>query len=86
MRATRVTSDEFQSDFGSFSDRARQEPVIITRNGEDALVVVSAEEWARLSQRDRKAGAAEDLPDEWLDAVLKAEVPSEYPNLDAEME
>ena len=85
MRATRVTSDVDDSDFGSCSDSARQEPVS-TRNGEDGLVVVSAEEWARLSQRHRKAGAAEDLPDEWLDAVLKAEVPSELLYLDAEME
>ena len=57
-----------------------------TQGGEDALVVVSVEEWARLSQRDRSVGAAEDLPDEWLEAVLEAEVPAEYAYLDAELE
>lgn len=85
MRATRVTSDEFRSAFGSLSDRARREPVIITRSGEDALVV-SIEEWARLSQRDRRVGAAEDMPDEGLEAVLKAEVPAEHACLNAELE
>ena len=86
MRATRVTSDEFRSDFGSLSDEARRHPLIITQGGKDALVVVSVEEWARLSQRDRGVGAAEDLPDEWLEAVLKAEVPAEYAYLDAGLE
>ena len=86
MRATRVTSEEFQSDFGNLSDEARRQPVIVTQGGEDALVVVSVEEWARLSQRDRRVGAAEDLPDEWLEAVLEAEVPAEYAYLDAELE
>lgn len=86
MRATRVTSDEFQSDFGSLSDKAKREPVIITQRGEDALVVVSVEEWTRLSQRDRRVGAAEDLPDEWLEAVSKAEVPARYSYLNAELD
>ena len=86
MRATRVTSEEFQSDFGNLSDEARRQPVIVTQGGEDALVVVSVEEWARLSQRARRVGAAEDLPDEWLEAVLEAEVPAEYAYLDAELE
>ena len=85
MRATRVTSDEFQSDFGTLSDKAKREPVIITQQGEDTLVVVSVEEWTRLSQRDRRVGAAEDLPDDWLEALLKAEVPAEYSYLDAEL-
>ena len=52
MRATRVTSDEFQSDFTGLSVKARQEPVIITQGGEDRLVVVSVEEWVRLSRRE----------------------------------
>lgn len=86
MRATRVTSDEAQSDFVSLSDKARHQPVIITQEGQDTLVVVSVEEWARLSQRDRRVGAAEDLSDEWLEAVLKAEVPAEYAYLNAELE
>ncbi len=77
MRATRVTSEEFQGDFGDLSDEARRQPVIVTQGGEDALAVVSVEEWARSSQRDRRVGAAGDLPDKWLEAVLKAEVPAE---------
>ncbi len=75
MRATRVTSEEFQSDFGNLSDEARRQPVIVTQGGEDALVVVSVEEWARFSQRDRRVGAADDLPDRMVATpLLEAEV------------
>jgi prevent-host-death family protein len=86
MPATRVTSDEFRQDFGSLSDKAKREPVIITQRGEDALVVVSVEEWTRLSEQDRKVGVAQELPDEWFAAVLKAEVPAEYAYLNAELD
>jgi prevent-host-death family protein len=71
----KVTASEFQRAFGELSDKALKEAVAITKQGRDHLVLVSAEEYARLKRRDRKAGRAGDLPDEWLDAVRKAEVP-----------
>ena len=86
MGTTRVTSMEFQRDYDLLSDRARREPVVITREGQDSLVVVSADEFARLSRRDRTVGSAGDLPDAWLDAVLIAEVPAGYAHLNAELE
>lgn len=60
---TRVTASEFQQSFGALSDKARDEPVVITKHGRDSLVVMSAEEWDRLRRRDRRVGLAEDLPD-----------------------
>ena len=86
MKQVRVTSKEFQQSFGPLSDKARHEPVVITRHGRDSLVIMSAEEWARLMRRDRKVGLAADLPDQWLEAVLTAEVPPAYSFLDAELE
>ncbi len=86
MKATRVTASEFQQAFGVLSDKARHEPVVITQHGQDTLVVISAEEWARLSRRERRVGLTADLPDEWLEAVLAAEVPAEYAHLDAELD
>ena len=56
MEMTRVTSSEFQAAFGSLSDKARHEPVVITKHGRDSLVVMSAEEWERLRRRDRRVG------------------------------
>jgi prevent-host-death family protein len=73
MDMVRVTASEFQRSFGQLSDRALRETVAITKQGRDHLVLLSAEEYARLKRRDRKVGLAADLPDEWLDAVGKAE-------------
>ncbi len=85
MTATRVTSSEFQQAFGSLSDRARHEPVVITKHGRDSLVVMPVEEWERLKRRDRHVGLTADLPEEWLEAVRTATVPEEFDHLDAEL-
>lgn len=82
---TRVTASEFQAAFGALSDKARREPVVITKHGRDSLVVMSTDEWARLKRRDRRVGEAADLPDEWIEAVRNAKVPAEYEHLDAEL-
>jgi prevent-host-death family protein len=82
---TRVTASEFQKSFGALSDKALQGPVAITKQGRDHLVVLSAEEYARLKRRDRIVHAAGDLPDEWLDAVREAKMPPGHEHLDAEL-
>ena len=82
---TRVTSSEFQQAFGSLSDKARHEPVVITKHGRDSLVVMAAEEWERLRRRDRRVGLTSELPDEWIEAVRNAKVTDEYAGLDAEL-
>ena len=66
MQPTRVTASEFQQAFGALSDKARREPVVITKHGRDSLVVMSAEEWERLKRRDRRAGLTAELPEEWV--------------------
>lgn len=81
----KVTASEFQKSFGALSDRALRAPVTITKQGRDHLVVMSADEYARLKRRDRKVGLAEELPDEWLEAVRKAKVPDEHAALDDEL-
>ena len=85
MPSTRVTASQFQQSFGALSDKARHEPVVITKHGRDSLVVMSAEEWARLKRRDRRVGLAGELPEEWIEAVRRSEIPEEYAHLDAEM-
>lgn len=85
MDMIRVTASEFQKAFGTFSDKALREPVAITKQGRDHLVVVSAEEFARLKRRDRKVHAAGELPPEWLEAVQAAEMPAGLEHLDAEL-
>ncbi len=85
MNVTRVSASEFQQAFGALSDKARREPVVITKHGRDSLVVMSAEEWRRLKRRDRQVGLTTELPEEWVEAVCSANVPDEFAHLDAEL-
>lgn len=85
MDLTRVTASEFQKAFGALSDKALREPVAITKQGRDHLVVLSAEEYVRLKRRDRIVYAAGDLPEEWLDAVRTARMPDGLEHLNADL-
>lgn len=53
----RVSTAEFISRVNDLTDRAETEPVMITKGGRDRLVLVSADEYARLVDRDRSASA-----------------------------
>lgn len=46
---TRVTASEFKNNIGAFSDVAMREPVIITSHQRDRLVLISADEYRRLT-------------------------------------
>ena len=50
-------------------------------DGRDELVVLSAEEYARLKRRDRRVG----LSEEWVEAARNAKVPDEFAALDTEL-
>ena len=65
MEPTKVSSSEFQNAFGALSDKARHEPVVITKHGRPSLVVMAAEEWERLKRRDRQVGLTTELAEEW---------------------
>jgi hypothetical protein len=81
----RVSSAEFLKSYGTLTDKALTEPVTITRNGRDRLVLLSVEEYARLKQRDRRVYAVEDMTPEQIAALEKAEVPPEFAYLDDEL-
>lgn len=49
IQMTRVTATEFKNNIGAFSDAAMSEPVIITSHQRDRLVLLSAEEYRRLT-------------------------------------
>ena len=85
MNVTKVSASEFQQAFGALSDKARHEPVVITKHGRDSLVVLPVEEWERLKRRDPRVGLTTELPEEWVEAVRAAKVPDEFAHLDAEL-
>jgi PHD/YefM family antitoxin component YafN of YafNO toxin-antitoxin module len=84
-RPMRVSTAEFIKNYGALADRALAEPVMITKHGQDRLVVISAAEYSRLKQRDRRVLRAENWTDAELAMIEAAEVPAEYEHLDAEL-
>jgi prevent-host-death family protein len=85
MRNMRVSSAEFQKQFGTLADKALVEPLTITRNGRDRLVLLSVEEYERLKRRDRRVVRLEDFTEEEMALIAKADVPAEHAHLDAEL-
>ena len=81
----KVSSAEFIKNYGTLADKALQEPVTITRNGRDRLVLISSEEYERMRRRDRRVVRTEDLSDEEMDEILRQEVPAEYDYLNEEL-
>jgi prevent-host-death family protein len=81
---TKISSAEFQRNLGLYQDKALSEPVTITKNGRERLVLMSSEEYQRLRRRDVKVGLTADLPDEWIKAVEEARIPEEYATTDGD--
>ncbi|MDR3507001.1 MAG: type II toxin-antitoxin system prevent-host-death family antitoxin [Caulobacteraceae bacterium] len=82
----RVSTADFIKNYGTLADHALAEPVTITKNGRDRLVVLSAAEYDRLKRRDRQVFRSEDLTDEVLALIAQAEVEPGHDHLDAETE
>ena len=78
----RVSSTEFGKEVGRYQDAALSQPVVVTRNGRDRTVMISAEEYHRLKRRDRQVIAAGELPDELLEAVRTSEMDPRHKHLD----
>ena len=53
--AMRVSTADFIKNYGSLADTALSEPVTITKNGRDRLVVISAAEYERLKSQIGRA-------------------------------
>lgn len=82
----RISSADLAKHFGLHADRARQgEPVRTTKYGRDDLVLLSAREYDRLKNRDRRVYSIEEIPDKWIEAIANAEPPAEAKAFDHEV-
>jgi PHD/YefM family antitoxin component YafN of YafNO toxin-antitoxin module len=81
----KVSTADFVKNYGALADQALSEPLTITRNGRDRLVVLSAEEYARLKRRDRRVVKLEECTAEEIAAIEAAEVAPEYDHLNDEL-
>lgn len=62
-----------------------REPVAVTRHGGEGCVLISSAEHHRLPRRGCRVFGAEDLTDEEIALIEKAEVPPGYERLDDEL-
>lgn len=71
----RVSAGELQRQWGRIQDLAISEPVTVTCKGRDRMVLLSAEEYARLKKRDREVLALSEFTDADI-ASIEAMQPS----------
>lgn len=70
-------ASEVQKNFGAYLDKAMAEPVKVTKNGAEAVYIVSAATFHALTRSWREAVAAADLTDDELALIESAEIPLE---------
>lgn len=78
----RVPSTEFGKEVGRCQDMALRQPVVVTRNGRDRTVMISAEEYQRLKRRDRHVFAAGELSEELIETAARGEMDPRHRHLD----
>lgn len=83
---TKITAAEFQRAPGRVRALALRAPVIVTNHGHVDLVVLSADEYERLKQADRRAVRAQDMTDADLALLDATRIPDEAKGLDNEID
>jgi PHD/YefM family antitoxin component YafN of YafNO toxin-antitoxin module len=81
----KVSSADLVENFGAISDNALVEPVTITADGQERLVLLSGAEYDRLKRRDRRAILVEDLSDEEMAEIVGQRAPERFDHLDEEL-
>ena len=81
-----VSSADFLKRFRRFQEIAASQPVVVTSDGQESLVLLSAEEYRRLKSRDREALYAWELHEADLREIASSEPPTETADFDFELE
>ena len=77
MSDMRVTSVELHQKLGQTIDRARLEPVVVTKHDREHVVILSVEHYAFLQQAARRVRLTGSLTEEERALAAAAAVPSE---------
>jgi prevent-host-death family protein len=84
MPDVKVSSGDFLKSYGRFTETALREPVTITSHGRERLVLLSAEEYRRLKDNDRKPLYPWELSESDLLALEASEPPAAASQFDNE--
>ncbi|MEQ1521331.1 MAG: type II toxin-antitoxin system Phd/YefM family antitoxin [Aestuariivirga sp.] len=82
----RVSAGELQRQWGRIQDIALAEPVTVTCNGRDRMVLLSTEEYNRLKRRDREVMSLADFTDADIAAIKTVKPSAAATAFDHEME
>ena len=78
-----VQASEFKLHFGVFRDAAQTEPIGITNPGRVSAVMISAQEYERLTRNDqRRSVYAHELSGDVLNQLERAEMDAKHKYLD----
>jgi len=80
-----VSAVEFQRNFGRYQDEALKQPLAISRNGRERLVVLAVEEYERLKRRDRVAFRTDELSEGEVKAITEGGMDPRHDHLNAEL-
>jgi prevent-host-death family protein len=83
--ASTVPAAAISKNFGAYQDNALREPVIITKNGRPRTVLMAYEDFVRLSKLERSVDLTNELGDEEIAAVERAEMEAGLGHLDSEL-
>ncbi len=85
LASMKISNADFLRNYHTLADKARSEPLVITENGRDRLVMLSAEEYERLKRRDRRVVRLEDFTEDEMALIAKAAPAEDEAHLDAEL-
>lgn len=80
-----ITSTEFQRNADRYQDEALSQPIAITHDGRERLVMLSAEEYRRLKRQDRHVLTAADISEDELAALERTRAPESSKRFDHEL-
>lgn len=82
----RVTAGEFKKYTGKYQDMALSAPITITKHDRPSLVLLSFNEYQKLTGNTQRALHVSQLSDDDIDAIAASRVPEKYDHLNDELE
>lgn len=81
-----ISATEFQKNFAKYQDAALVQPVTVTQNGRERIVVLSAETYHEMQRHTRDVLPIEALSTADIEALARAEAPAEARRFDHELD
>ena len=73
-----ATAADVAKNFGTYREQAQHDPVVVTQYGKPSVVILSAAEYERLRELDRRILRLEEMTDAELEEMIAAEIPPEH--------